>query len=96
MASQTTVHILNREYVLSGELDPGYIQDLARKIDDRLFEIKNSMGRKTDDLHLLILLAMNLMDEVELSKEKSKLNRDDEISQKANRLISLLEDGLVG
>jgi len=96
MGYQTKVHILNREYILTGDLDSTYIKDLARKIDDRLAEIKNGLGRKTDDMHLLILLSMNLMDELELLREKSEVSPDDEIYQKTNRLISLLEKGIVG
>jgi len=96
MGYQTKVQILNREYILTGDLDSVYIRELARKIEDRLLEIKNGLGRKTDDLHLLILLSMNLMDELELLREKSEVSPDDEIYQKTNRLISLLEKGLVG
>ena len=96
MGNQTKVHILKREYVLSGDLNPDYIRQLAQKIDDRLTDIKKAMGGKSDDLHLLILLAMNLMDEVELFHEKSQNPSEDEIFKKTNRLISMLEKGIVG
>lgn len=96
MGSQTKVSILNREYVLTGELDSDYIKKLAGKIDDRLSEIKNTLGKKSDDLHLLILLSMNLMDEIEFLGEKNQRPSEDEFLKKTNRLISMLEKGLVG
>ena len=96
MGYQTKVNILNREYVLTGDLDSEYIKELAEKIDERLVQIKKNLNKKTDDVHLLILLAMNLMDEVELCREKSEQTSEDEISKKTNRLITMLEKGLVG
>ncbi|MDH4263129.1 MAG: cell division protein ZapA [Spirochaetia bacterium] len=96
MGYQTKVNILNREYVLTGDLDSEYIKELAEKIDERLLQIKKNLSKKPDDVHLLILLAMNLMDEIELCRGKSLQPSEDEISRKANRLISMLEKGLVG
>jgi cell division protein ZapA (FtsZ GTPase activity inhibitor) len=96
MAYQTKVNILNQDYILTGDLDSNYIKGLAQKINDRLAQIKGGPDNKIGDLRALILLAMNLMDELELYKEKSQNSSEDEISKKTNRLISLLEKGLVG
>ena len=96
MGSQTRVQILNREYVITGDLEAEYIKSLAGKINDRLSEINANLPKKPEDLHLLILLAMNLMDELELNHAKSSGSADDEIQKKTSRLITMLEKGIIG
>ncbi|MDH4199451.1 MAG: cell division protein ZapA [Spirochaetia bacterium] len=96
MESKAKVRILNKEYIIKGDVDFSYIENLAKKVDKRILEIKDSSSKDTDEMQLLILLALNLMDEVEMYQEKNRELPAEEITQRTNRLISMLEKGIIG
>jgi cell division protein ZapA (FtsZ GTPase activity inhibitor) len=96
MDSKIKVKILNREYVLKGELDSDYIGFLAEKLNARLDEMKSYSPRKMDDLHLVILVALNLLDEAEMSQKNPDEISEDEAVKKTNRMITMLEKGIIG
>lgn len=95
METKTKVYIQNTEYIIRAQLDPDYIQDLAEKINERIFELKKANPKMTDNM-ALTLTALNLMDELVVLKEKSESADEVNISNKTNRLISMLEKGLIG
>ncbi len=72
------VHILDVEYPVKGDFDPGYIQQIAADLDHKMREMaKHLPGKPTEKT--AVLTALNL--ESDLSAEK----------QRNQWLISVLE-----
>lgn len=100
--TRTKVEILGHQYTLKGDLDPEYMASLARYVDEKLNGLKKIMGR-ADTTRLALLVALNLADELFQSERKLKEIPDGmdpdfirKIEEKTEKMISLLEEGLVG
>lgn len=69
MSQDIRVEIYGQEYSLRGELDPAYLEQLARAVEARM----RALAQQTDTLdtrRLAVLTALNLADELEQLKEK--------------------------
>jgi cell division protein ZapA len=88
----TTVEIFGREYKIRGVADEQYIQKVASYIDGKMREVSQGSSLPSSD-RLAILAALNIADELFQERKKTSdayLN----IEQKANRLISILDQNL--
>ena len=96
--SRSRVTIMGRQYTLKGDLDPDYMALLARKVDEKIEELR-AIAPNMDTLQLVILTALNYVDELEQLKKESGIKESshtDEASQKALSLITMLEKGIIG
>jgi len=99
MSVVTKVRILGREYTLKGNVDSDYMNNIALKVDERVEEIRK-LFPAGDELQLVILTTLNLIDEIEQLKKNPPVNSisesDADISLKTDRLITMLEKGIIG
>lgn len=75
MAKEIRVEIYDQTYTLSGDLDPAYVEQLARTVDDKM----RILQRQTDTLdtrRLAVLAALNLADQLRQMKEKVDSERE--------------------
>ena len=94
--SRSRVSIMGRQYTLKGDLDPDYMALLARKVDQKIEELR-AIAPNMDTLQLVILTALNYADELEqFKKEHGEEPVGDEIGEKALSLITMLEKGIIG
>lgn len=85
------VEIFGEQYTIRGDAEPDYIVQLANYVDGKMREIADSL-KTTDTKKIAILSALNIADEL-LQKQNSS---DPEAEAKTRRLISLLDEGLIG
>lgn len=95
--SRSRVTIMGRSYTLKGDLDPDYMALLARKVDEKIEELR-LIAPNMDTLQLVILTALNYADELEQFKKTNggQSSQTDEINQKTMSLITMLEKGIIG
>ncbi|MDV6234554.1 cell division protein ZapA [Leptospira ellisii] len=96
------VRILGEEYTILGETGEDYIYSLADEVDRKLRELGAGMPGASKQ-KLAILAALNFADELQQireSKSESIPQKDaagtGEIEEKTRRLITLLEEGIIG
>ncbi len=69
----TKVNILGQEYVMKTSADPKYIQDVAKYVNEKMSEIKNSgVDPSSQQLKISVLACMNITAELFDIKLKSK------------------------
>ncbi|MBC8204022.1 cell division protein ZapA [bacterium] len=66
----TVVHIMGQELPIKGDVDPVYLNRIARELDNRLRAMESRMTLKTSG-KTAVLTALNLMDELETLKSSS-------------------------
>ena len=67
------VNILGQEYVMKTSADPKYIQDVAKYVNEKMSEIKNSgVDPSSQQLKISVLACMNITAELFDVKLKSK------------------------
>ncbi len=67
------VNILGQEYVMKTSADPKYIQDVAKYVNEKMSEIKNSgVDPSSQQLKISVLACMNITAELFDIKLKSK------------------------
>ena len=82
------VNILGQEYVMKTSADPKYIQDVAKYVNEKMDEIKESgVDSSSQQLKIAVLACMNITAELFDVKSKSK----DVISKVENRALEISE-----
>ena len=67
------VNILGQEYVMKTSADPKYIQDVAKYVNEKMSEIKDSgVDPSSQQLKISVLACMNITAELFDVKSKSK------------------------
>ncbi|PJZ53082.1 cell division protein ZapA [Leptospira adleri] len=95
------VRILGEEYTILGETGEDYIQSLADQVDRKLRELGAGMPGASRQ-KLAILAALNFADELQQAKEikddssSSVTSGTGEIEEKTRKLITMLEEGIIG
>ena len=68
------VNILGQEYVMKTSADPKYIQDVAKYVNEKMDEIKQSgVDPSSQQLKISVLACMNITAELFDIKSKSKV-----------------------
>ena len=86
------VEIYDQEYNMRGDLDPGYIQKLAKLLDGRM----RSIAAKThtvDSLRVAVLAALNIADEYQQLKTKYEATTR-QVDQKVLECSEVLDEVL--
>ncbi len=88
------VTIFGNQYHIQGDADPEYILHLADYVNERMEEVCHNIS-SGNTAQIAILAALNIADEYFQLKEK-KAYASSELERKAENLISLLDDGIIG
>lgn len=83
------VVIYDQEYNMKGELDPEYIQQLAKFLDGKMRSIA-ARTRTVDSLRVAVLAGLNLADEYHQLKAKSDAATQ-EVDQKVGECHEMLD-----
>ncbi len=83
------VNIFGSEYLIKGDTDVTYIQDVANYVNNKMIEIEKSLVIKSN-LKIAILAALNIADELYKEREEKSniLNTLNEKSQGLNEKVS--------
>jgi cell division protein ZapA len=88
----TTVEIFGREYKIRGVADEQYMRTVAGYVDKKMREVSSGSSLPSHD-RLAILAALNIADEL-FQERKQASDVQTGIEQKANKLISILDQNL--
>ena len=92
--NRVKVRILENTYTIQGEAAPEYILKLSEYVNEKMEEVRHGLSN-SNPLQTAILAALNIADEYFQMKEmKAHLTSD--LETKANALISMLDEGLIG
>ncbi len=89
------VEIYDQEYQMRGDLDPGYIEELARTVDGKMRAIAERT-HTVDSLRVAVLAALNLADECQQLKAKYEAvaqeadHRVDECARRLDQILNLV------
>jgi cell division protein ZapA len=86
------VMIYDQEYNMKGELDPEYIQKLAKFLDDKMRSIA-ARTRTVDSLRVAVLAGLNLADEYHQLKAKYNSTHSD-LDEKLGECHEMLDQML--
>ena len=82
------VNILGQEYVMKTSANPKYIQDVAKYVNEKMDEIKESgVDPSSQQLKISVLACMNITAELFDIKSKSK----DVVSRVENQALKISE-----
>ncbi len=90
------VEIYDQEYSMKGDLDPEYIEKLARLLDHRMRSIA-ARTNTVDSLCVAVLAALNLADEYHQLKAKYELTTkqvDEKVGEYSEVLDELLKQAV--
>ena len=91
------VNILGQEYVMKTSADPKYIQDVAKYVNEKMNEIKDSgIDSSSQQLKISVLACMNITAELFDIKSKSKnvINRVENQALKISEYIDKKIDSI--
>lgn len=83
------VQIYDQTYHVTGDLDPAYVEELARHVDTRMREIARATGT-VDSVKVAVLAALSIADELHALQQ----SRDDgrkALRERAERCLKLVE-----
>lgn len=80
------VNIFNKEYVIKGDTDPGYIEALAQYVDDKIREVVGNTGLAAE-LKVVILASMNIADELYRTRRELKEEKERAVAEIRDRLL---------
>ncbi len=92
--NKVKVTILGQVYTIEGDASADYIARVADFVNAKMEDVANSITNASS-LQIAILAALNIADELFQIKESEYLATD-EIREKTNMLISMLDEGLIG
>lgn len=91
-----TKQIFGETYTIVGEASSRYITEVADYVEARLLELSKSLP-KASKTKIAVLCALNLADEMFQMKEKgSNPELTQEWEERTKKIISLLEEGMIG
>lgn len=84
------VNIMGQEYMVRTDADPKYIKKVAKLVEDRMDEVKQSSPETSSQLRIAVLSAMNIADEF-LTITKSKNEVIDKFESKALAITEYID-----
>ncbi|MGQ9844312.1 MAG: cell division protein ZapA [Spirochaetota bacterium] len=88
------VTIMGQIYTIEGDASSDYIARVADYVSSKMEDVASGLTNASP-LQIAILAALNIADELFQVKE-SEYMVTDEIREKTNMLISMLDEGLIG
>jgi cell division protein ZapA len=86
------VQIYEQSYQIRGELDEGYVTELARIVDQKMRAVAEATGA-VDSLRVAVLAALNIADELHGLREREG-ELEGPLRQRAARCLALVEKAL--
>jgi len=93
-SSKVKVEILGQSYTIKGDASPHYINELANYLNMKMEEVDANLANGTS-LQIAILAALNIADEYFQVKD-IKTGSESAIEAKTDKLIAMLDEGLIG
>jgi cell division protein ZapA len=79
------VEIFGQTYAVKAGTDPGYVESLARSVDEQMKDVSRASGA-VDSLRVAVLAALNLADECQ------RLRREVEDARRESRTVGTRAD----
>ena len=92
MSNRIKVEIYGQSYTMSGDLDEGYVQKLARYVDEKMRAVSEAT-QTVDSVRVAVLAAMAIADELH-SRQQDTGHRDDQLRERAQQCLTILERAL--
>lgn len=92
--NKVKVTIMGQVYTIEGDASSDYIARVADYVNSKMEDVAQSLTNASP-LQIAILAALNMADEL-LQVKESEYMATDEIREKTNMLISMLDEGLIG
>ena len=92
MPNHTKVEIYGQSYTMGGEVDEGYVQKLARYVDEKMRAVSEAT-QTVDSVRVAVLTAMALADELH-TRQNDTGQRDDALRERAQQCLTILEHAL--
>lgn len=94
--ARVKVSIFGQSYSIKGDAAPEYILELAAYLNKRMDEVSANITNGTTT-QVAILAALNIADEYfQFRNMKTGDSSVSAIEEKTNRLIAMLDEGLIG
>ncbi|HEY3347401.1 MAG TPA: cell division protein ZapA [Nitrospirota bacterium] len=88
--NSTEVDIFGSSYVVKGDADPEYVQEVARFVDQKMRQLAGKSPNAAGVHKVAVLAAINIADELfQLRRKQKKV--DEAIRRKTGDLFDLLE-----
>jgi cell division protein ZapA len=91
----TTVKIFGQTYHLRGTEDEAYLNELASLVDRQMREVVEAT-ETADTLKVAILAALNIADDYLQARRGNEVPLDRETDRRLARMVTLLDEALVG
>jgi cell division protein ZapA len=92
--TKVKVNIFGQTYTIKGEATSDYILELANYLNKKMAEVSANISKGTPT-QVAILAALNIADEYFQVKDIKKWD-ESAIEEKTNKLIAMLDEGLIG
>jgi cell division protein ZapA len=92
MPNRVKVEIYGQSYTMSGDLDEGYVQKLARYVDEKMRAVSEAT-QTVDSVRVAVLTAMALADELH-TRQNETGERDEVLRERAQQCLTILEHAL--
>jgi cell division protein ZapA len=100
--ARAQVNLMGKEYTLKGDVDPEYMIQLAKFVDEKIRELK-SIAPSADPVKLALLVSLNTADLYFQAQQKATTAIDgvtqeglEKLEEKTRLMLDMLEKGLVG
>ena len=89
MSNRIKVEIYGQSYTMAGDLDEGYVQELARYVDEKM-SVVSAATQTVDSVRVAVLAAMAIADELHTLRQE-KGDRDENLRERAAQCLTILE-----
>jgi cell division protein ZapA len=94
MSTKVRVPIYGNTYTIQGDADSSYIESLTKYLNAKMEEVADAIPSATS-MQVAVLAALNIADEY-FQLRDLQASATNDIEKRANALISMLEDGIIG
>jgi len=92
MAARMKVEIYGQTYNMQGDLEPGYVEELARYVDEKMHAAAEG-ARTVDSVRVAVLAAMSIADELHALRRQQQEVRS-ALRSRTARCLNLVERAL--
>ena len=92
MSGPTRVQIFGQTYTIQGDLDPAYVQKLAKFVDEKMDAIARATST-VDTQKIAVLAALAISDEL-FNMRAERGEQEEMLREQAERCLTLVERAL--
>ena len=86
------IEIYDQMYNVAGDLDPAYLEQIAKYVDLRMRQVARGTGA-VDSVKVAVLAALSIADELHALRQSRQQNTD-ELRTQAERCLKLVDRAL--